>query len=410
MSSEELEKPICYLCHDEETEENKFIDPQPCPCKGQLKLHKLCYEEIRSHNINDCSICKSPYAHFVDGYANINTTLFMVINYEYKLLYKLDTNFKKQGEQKIVEIETNLYNGERTERLIQHITFTDGLMHGVEKTFKPRFLCSRALAFTNQSDFIEREVHYENGKRNGITKSVYRDFVSEIPWVNDTPHGTARYVFTNGQLKKEVIFENGKIMNNITTYRDDGSLEAVEAYSNGERNGKTITYWPNGKIRAEIIYINDVMNELAVHYNVNGIKISQLSYKDGAIDGEYLEFFSDGTVSKRGNYVHNLRQGLFTEYHPNGQVASEYNYTDDRVIGTRIYWDSDGVFVRSEDYVLLEDEDEEDEEYDEPEEEEDEPEEEEDEPEEEEDEPEEDGSVGSERSESPHEEEDTSSE
>ncbi len=382
------ENPICYLCHDEETEEHKFIDPQPCPCKGHVKLHKSCYDEIRSHEINDCSICKSPYAHFVDGFANIDTTLFMVINYEYKLMYKLDTNFKKQGEQKIVEIETDIYNGHRTERLIQNVNFTDGLMHGVEKTIKPRFLCSRALAFTNQSNFIEREVQYENGKRNGITKTIFTEFISEVPWVNDTPHGTARYVFRNGQLKKEVIFENGKIMNNIITYREDGSIEATETYSNGKRNGKTITYWPNSNIRAEVIYKDDMMNEYALHYNVDGVKVSKLSYKDGVVDGEYLEFFPDGTISKRGNYINNNRQGLFTEYHPNGQVASEYNYTNDMIIGTRIWWDSDGVFVRSEDYVL-EDEDE-DEEYDEEEPEEEEPEEEEPEEEEpEEEEPEE---------------------
>ncbi len=393
MSTEEPEKPICYLCHDEETTDNKFIEPQPCPCKGQLKLHKTCYDEIRSHDINDCSICKSPYAHFVDGYANIDTRIFVILNYEYKLQYKLDTNFKKQGEQKLVEIETNIYDGQCTERLIQHVNFMDGLLHGVEKTIRPKFLCTRALAFTNPSNFIQREVNYENGKRNGITKSVYRDFISEIPWVNDTPHGTARYVFTNGQLKKEVIFENGKIMNNITTYRDDGSIEAIESYSNGQRNGKTVTYWPNGKIRSEIIYINDVMNEHTVHYDSNGIKISQLSYKDGAVDGEYLEFFPDGTVSKRGNYINNLRQGLFTEYHPNGQVASEYNYTNDIIIGTRIWWDSDGVFVRSEDYNEEDEEEYEEEEPEEEEPEEEEPEEEEpeeEEPEEEEPEDEED--------------------
>jgi E3 ubiquitin-protein ligase DOA10 len=48
----------CYLCHDEATDERQFIDPNPCACKGTLRLHKSCAKELMN-NYKSCSICKS---------------------------------------------------------------------------------------------------------------------------------------------------------------------------------------------------------------------------------------------------------------------------------------------------------------------------------------------------------------
>ena len=54
------EEETCYICHEEQLEGVPFKDPNPCDCKGTLRIHTTCFNELVT--ITDkCGICKKPW-------------------------------------------------------------------------------------------------------------------------------------------------------------------------------------------------------------------------------------------------------------------------------------------------------------------------------------------------------------
>ncbi len=51
---------VCYICHEEATERDQFIDPNPCICKGSIKLHNSCLEELLRTTYR-CGICRTTF-------------------------------------------------------------------------------------------------------------------------------------------------------------------------------------------------------------------------------------------------------------------------------------------------------------------------------------------------------------
>ncbi len=56
MSSED----ICYICYETQSEENKFIDPNPCNCRGTIKIHNTCFDTLTT-SYDRCGICRTQF-------------------------------------------------------------------------------------------------------------------------------------------------------------------------------------------------------------------------------------------------------------------------------------------------------------------------------------------------------------
>ncbi len=110
----------CYICAEEETEQMKFMESTPCSCKGTIKIHKLCYEYIRSRS-SKCGLCKHPLPN--------------------EPVWLNDQDIKHDG---LVFWQTN----------------NQGEKHGLEITY-----CMKENRFS-----IIKEFWYKNGKRDGPYK------------------------------------------------------------------------------------------------------------------------------------------------------------------------------------------------------------------------------------------------
>ena len=51
---------VCYICHDEQTNSDPFLDATICKCKGSIHLHRTCFFIVMKHSTK-CSICKQSY-------------------------------------------------------------------------------------------------------------------------------------------------------------------------------------------------------------------------------------------------------------------------------------------------------------------------------------------------------------
>ncbi len=110
------EEEKCYICFEEQTEENSFVDPNPCNCRGTIKIHNMCFDTLITEH-DTCGICKTKY-----------------IENGYKKYYYPDESLKEEG------------------------LIVNGLKTGVWKKWRA----------TGQ---LQKEKNYINGKKNGLYQS-----------------------------------------------------------------------------------------------------------------------------------------------------------------------------------------------------------------------------------------------
>ncbi len=54
------EEITCYLCLNPGTEENPFAEPNPCNCRGTIRMHNSCLQELIAAS-NRCGICRTRF-------------------------------------------------------------------------------------------------------------------------------------------------------------------------------------------------------------------------------------------------------------------------------------------------------------------------------------------------------------
>src|SRR4029079_9771083 len=133
---------------------------------------------------------------------------------------------------------------------------------------------------------------YRYGKRQGRWVRQYA--AGEAPMLAGTQYKDFQPPFV-----AEANFEDGQI-NGVWRVVDAKGRKVSEwEFDHGERNGKSVWYYPNGQKRREV------------------------DYRQGDIDGEVLEFGPDNKVASRDKYVEGRRLAMQVDYYGPGQKRSE---------------------------------------------------------------------------------------
>jgi antitoxin component YwqK of YwqJK toxin-antitoxin module len=405
MSSEQQDVVgACYICLDESQSESPFVNPNPCKCKGTIRIHESCLTQVMDYR-KYCGICKTIYARFVDGLATIKEKRFLGIGYELLIEYTIDTNWKKQGLEnhyrkrvQYMDINGQLVNPEPV--LVKTIPYKDGVIHGILEQLDivnpiiPRSEC-----------IIRQKIPYVNGKVHGLRSVVYSDTIAIIPYLDGLEHGKAIYSFMNGRLAQSANYVNGTIIGQVKSFYEDGSIRSEKhfndrgqlngiekywsedgflrsetIYINGKREGLMKEYFVNGQIKAEINFKSSVKHGLCSKYNLIGVKVEEINYDMGLMTGIYKTWYDDGMPLCEAEYINGLRFGYYKTWHENGMLASETEYINNKRYGVFTEWDNAGNVIsvvtydedpfEEEEEELFEESDEEEEEEEEPEEEE----------------------------------------
>ncbi len=102
---------LFYICFDKATEGDPFADPNPCICKGTIKLHTTCAKEIMN-NTESCSICKAKWPEFIG--TGVKRTLWPDGKLKEEIQYVngvRDGPYKKYDPDGELRIEVNYVNG-----------------------------------------------------------------------------------------------------------------------------------------------------------------------------------------------------------------------------------------------------------------------------------------------------------
>ncbi len=208
LSTNELysyEDDKCYICHGPETDTMPFIDPNPCLCKGSIKIHNCCIFPLMTPETNICCICKSKYI-IPDG--------------PIKWFYD-NGNIRMEG-----TVKNDMYQGPK------NWYYSDGSKRAEE-------LCidnerNGHCKYYRQGGILSSDEFYELGKRVGHSKFYFPDgsLWAEESHVNGLKDGLSKFRHTNGNLQCEENYKNGKLNGLSTFYHECGLIHCEIYYEN----------------------------------------------------------------------------------------------------------------------------------------------------------------------------------
>ncbi|MBL6449889.1 toxin-antitoxin system YwqK family antitoxin [Fulvivirga sp. 29W222] len=110
----------------------------------------------------------------------------------------------------------------------------------------------------------------------------------------------------------------------VKQYRSDGSLKTEITFKNGKKNGSAKSYYKNGKLRQQISYVNNVKHGEATTYYENGKPYQITLYENGKIHGIRKKYRMDGRVSAEVPYNKGVACKGLKEYLLNGDIKKKY--------------------------------------------------------------------------------------
>lgn len=248
--SEETES--CFICAGDADEE-EFLEPHPCKCKGSLKIHWSCFQELATRS-EICSTCNSPF--------NIGGSLLKVFYPDGKIkekYYALTRNNIKHGQSLTyypngtIMIITNYFQGTIT-----------GYFH---KYYPSGRLMIKATYFSGYKHDIYRE-YYDNSEHQ-LKYECY-------------------YLYNAKQGVEYKYYENGRI-NTRTTYKV------------GNREGSFESFYPSGSPDIKAHYSFDRYHGDFIKFYSNGVIAAKAQYNYGTPIGEYIRYNKLGEIIAPSN-------------------------------------------------------------------------------------------------------------
>jgi len=170
---------------------------------------------------------------------------------------------------------------------------------------------------------------YLQDKRNGKTYHYYRNgkIKKIVPFTNDVKNGLA---FT---------FDVDSNITSITRYRNNEIILYEEINSYNEKNQKTgvwKSFYTDGTIKEEKKYLNGKLNGVYKIYNQSGYLVNAIHYKNGEIVKESENFSTEIDLREK--------------FDDNGNLIFQGSYLNQKPIGVHRFFDEKGRVIKSKTY------------------------------------------------------------
>jgi antitoxin component YwqK of YwqJK toxin-antitoxin module len=163
----------------------------------------------------------------------------------------------------------------------------------------------------------------------------------------------------NGNIKRDIMFKDGKYHGDYIVYFRNGKLKEKTNYNFGKKDGIQTKWYKNGNIRCEIIFQNDIVSCISEWYPQLYNGTPQLynitKYINDNYDGEYKEWYpmiQGGNLKLCFSLVGDQKNGICNEYYSLKQggklkLESEYNIDEIKWIKK---WNKKGKLVNETNY------------------------------------------------------------
>jgi antitoxin component YwqK of YwqJK toxin-antitoxin module len=181
--------------------------------------------------------------------------------------------------------------------------------------------------FTNGN--LKSEIEYIEGKKNGkfIEWNSEKVKIMEGEYKNEKRVGEWLFNYDSGKPKWIGQYKNDVIVEELIQYEESGNILSVENFKDGKLNGP-FEYFQNGKLREVGHMVDNKKNGEVKAYWVNQNLKRIENFKMGIAEGEFKEFFIGGTLMSSGKTKLGLPRGTWQWYYENEKLKREMVYTD----------------------------------------------------------------------------------
>jgi len=213
-----------------------------------------------------------------------------------------------------LEIKRDYHNNGRPKSSVNLI---DGKKQGVYREYNREGKITTAKMFRNDEVYAE-----------GL---VDESMLYQGPW---------KFLYSNGTIKSEGEFKDGKRIGLWKFYYETGKLEQTGNYIDNKPDGEWKWYFTSGKLLREETYQKGKEEGYMKEFSDSGAVVAEGNYIEGRRDGQW-KFFSDSYTAE-GEYLDGQPTGKWKGYFSNGKPAFEGEYFDGNENGEHRYYYDNG--------------------------------------------------------------------
>jgi antitoxin component YwqK of YwqJK toxin-antitoxin module/Flp pilus assembly protein TadD len=167
---------------------------------------------------------------------------------------------------------------------------------------------------------LKKETNYEDGKEDGLQKGWHK----------------------NGQLKFEANYKDGEKGGLQKGWHKNGQLQYEDNYKGGKRDGLQKWWYKNGQLHLERHYRYGEEDGLAKTWHKNGQLYKVFRYRNGKRDGLQKTWYDSGQLHLERHYRDGEEDGLWKSWYKSGQLETILNYKDGEYDGLWQRWYENG--------------------------------------------------------------------
>ena len=178
--------------------------------------------------------------------------------------------------------------------------------------------------FTDDKPVGEWKRFHENGKIN-----------AHLYHFPNTDKASAELFDSNGIRYAKGNYK-GTAKDSIWNYYNNLQLVSQENYSDGVKNGKSLTFFENGIPASESNWINGLLNGVSRSFYPSGKKKTETMYRQGKRQGLNLVYYESGVTEITGQYNNDQSDGTWKFAGENGTVKYELKYKSGALLNPEV--------------------------------------------------------------------------
>lgn len=222
-------------------------------------------------------------------------------------------------------------------------SYKDGVPEGIRREYSEDGRILMAYTFRD-GQITGQGIMTEQGIKQGPWKEYYSDgkLKAEGDYSEGKKVGGWKYYYPDGTLEQEGYYNAEGLLDALWKwYYPSGTLLREEQYLNGLADGSSVEYDENGKIVTSGEYIED-KEEGKWFYNIDGA-IEEGTYRNGLRNGPWSSYYQDGQLRFSGDFIDDNPNGKHISYWGNGKLKEEGRYVMGLKEGDWLKYDPDGT-------------------------------------------------------------------
>jgi antitoxin component YwqK of YwqJK toxin-antitoxin module len=222
-------------------------------------------------------------------------------------------------------------------------SYKDGVPEGIRREYSEDGRILTAYTFRD-GQITGQGIMTEQGIKQGPWKEYYSDgkLKAEGDYSEGKKVGGWKYYYPDGTLEQEGYYNTEGLLDALWKwYYPSGALLREENYLNGLADGSSVEYDENGNIVTSGEYIED-KEEGKWFYNIDGA-VEEGTYRNGLRNGSWTSYYQDGQLRFSGEFIDDNPNGKHICYWGNGKLKEEGRYVMGLKEGDWMKYDPDGT-------------------------------------------------------------------